>query len=337
MPEDMHPTARKLLEAHVAYMMNELATEQLGSRFAAGIEKFQEQVTDITLGEAVTPEQIKQTVYRYAIDMQLGGALPELVGDIARRIYRHRALDKTTLQGLVPDTHAQEFLEKTLELEKIYQALIIESVSNPIYSEVISDLLYAGIRDFVAGLKFPGSRSAARVGRALSRRARPELGEELEEALRQFIARGARTRLQASQQQFLAAVESEQFREILLDLWDDNKERVVADFRRYLSKRDVEEFFVIGYEYFQHLRKTRFFREMIDVGIDTFFAKYNDTNLRDLLDEVGVTQEMMLAEAMQFAPPILEMLRERGLLEELLRENLADFYASDAVVALLSG
>ncbi len=333
----MHPTAEALLQAHVDYVLAELQSERLQPRFTAGIARFLERAADITLNEAVTPAQIKQTAHRYAIDMQLGGAVPELVGDVARRIYRHKALDRTTLNELVPDAHLEEFLDKTLELDKIYRALVIESVSNPIYSEVISGLLYAGIRDFVARLRFPGSKSAARMGRALSRRARPELGEELEEMLRSFIQKGTQARLKASQEQFLAAVESEHFREMLLDLWDDNKQRAVADFRSYLGTRDVEEFFVIGYEYFQHLRGTRLFRNMIDVGIDTFFAKYGETSLRDLLAEIGVTPDMMLAEAMQFAPPVIGMLRERGLLEEMVREGLEGFYRSPAVAQILGG
>lgn len=333
----MHPTAEALLQAHVAYLLAEMETDRLEPRFAQGIARFLERAADISLGEAVTPAQIKQTAHRYAIEMQLGGALPELVGDVARRIYRHKAMDKTRLHELVPDAHFEEFLDKTLELEKVYQALVIESVSNPIYSEVISDLLYAGIRDFVTRLRFPGSKSAARVGKALSRRARPELGEEVEEKLRSFIQKGTHARLKASQKQFLQAVESEHFREVLLDLWDDNKERAVADFRNYLGKRDVEEFFVIGYEYFQHLRGTRLFREMIDAGIDTFFAKYGETSLRDLLEEIGVTPEMMLAEALQFAPPVIDMLRRRGLLEEIVREGLEGFYASEAVTGILGG
>ncbi len=336
MTEPMHPKAQALLDAHVAHVVASLEPEMLRPRFVAGIREFLDSVETITLDQAVTPEQIKQTAHRYAIDMQFGAAIPELVGDIARRIYRHKTHDRTRLEELVPDAFIAELLDKSLELQTLYKALVRESVTNPIYSSVISDLLYGGIRDFVAGIRFPGSKSAAKMGRALQRRARPELGDELEEKLRSFIQKGTQTRLRASEKKFLAAVESDHFREVLLNFWDDNKHMKVARFREYVGKRDVEEFFVIGYEYFQHFRKTRFYRELIDAGIDTFFAKYGDVALRDILDDIGVTPEMMLAEAMQFAPPVINLLRERGLLEAAVRRGLVDFYRSDAVRAIVA-
>lgn len=331
----MHPRAQQLLDAHVEHVLARLEPASLQPRFEAGIERFLALAGPMTLVEAVSADQVKETAHRYAIEMQFGAAIPEQVGAVARRLYRHKALDRTRLTDLLPDSFFEEFLDKALELDRIQRALVTESVSNPIYSNVISDLLYAGVREFVAGIRFPGSRSAARVGKAISRRARPELGEELEEKLRQFIETGTRARLRASEKKFQEAVASDRFRDLLLDLWDDNKQRAVADLRKYMGSRDVEEFFVIGYECYQHLRRTPFFRDMLDAGIDTFFHHYGDTPLQVLLDDIGVTREMMLAEALHYAPPILARLRETGVLEALVRSELEEFYASGRVAEIL--
>jgi len=45
---------------------------------------------------------------------------------------------------------------------------------------------------------------------------------------------------------------------------------------------------------------------------------------------------MVLADALRFAPPILNMLNEKNLIEPFIRRHLQDFYASEQVQAILS-
>jgi hypothetical protein len=74
---------------------------------------------------------------------------------------------------------------------------------------------------------------------------------------------------------------------------------------------------------------------MIDTGIDCFFEKYGETNLCEIVDEMGITQEIMVGEAMRYVPPIIKMLKSKKLLEPVLRRNLEAFYGSKAVLAIL--
>jgi hypothetical protein len=102
-----------------------------------------------------------------------------------------------------------------------------------------------------------------------------------------------------------------------------------------VSSLDVEEFFVIGYETWRELRTTPFYAALIDGGIDSFFDKYGDTTLRGILDEMGITRDIAIRDAMRFAPPVLKMLKQKKMLEPMLRRNLEKFYRSAAVARII--
>jgi hypothetical protein len=94
---------------------------------------------------------------------------------------------------------------------------------------------------------------------------------------------------------------------------------------------------VLGYEFWQRYRKTRYFREISRELVDHFFSKYAGDSLLDLLDDVGVTASMVSEELRGFLPPLLERARTTGFLEQRIRAHLERFYRSDAVAALVDG
>ena len=72
------------------------------------------------------------------------------------------------------------------------------------------------------------------------------------------------------------------------------------------------------------------------VSFDAFFDKYGDTTLMELLDELGVTRELMLDDARRFLPPVMEKLRAEGLLEAWLRRHLEGYFQREETLALLN-
>src|SRR5581483_148248 len=100
---------------------------------------------------------------------------------------------------------------------------------------------------------------------------------------------------------------------------------------------DLEDFFVIGYEYWHSLRKTEWYVTLIDAGVDGFFDRYGTISLGELLEEIGISRDMLVADAMRFAPQAIDGLARSGLLEGMIRRNLEAFYRSGAVEKIVSG
>lgn len=336
----MHPKAVALLDAHVAYITAQLSGKSLQALLESEIDQLLEDAESITLNEAVTPQMIKDTARNYAVDLELSGAIPELVGDIARALYANPIHNFTTVGELLPDHLFEEFLDKVLEMKEARERIVHETVANPVYSALASDIMLEGLRGYAQqgrdlARQIPGAARAARLGQSLLSSAFPMLEESLEENMRKYVRRILESILHRSEHFLLNHFDEERLREIALEVWDVIKEKPVSNFKRSVSSLDMEEFFVIGYETWREIRHTPIYGAMIDTGVECFFEKYGETSLRELVDEMGITKDIMLNEAMRYVPHVVRMLKHKKMLEPLLRRNLEPFYQSKAVAAIL--
>ncbi|MBS62062.1 hypothetical protein [Salinisphaera sp.] len=332
--------AEALLDAHVAYLATRLQGDALEREYERRVDWLLADAARLRLGDVVSEASIKQTAIDYAADMKLGGGIPVLVGDIAAAIYEHPVHEHTTLAELLPDREFEELLDKLLEMQRLREEIIHHSVSTPVFANLVAQLLYSGLRGYLAhgqrvARRVPGAGMAMKAGRALLDRAPSRLSAAIERGIRDYVERYTRSGIQLSEAYLRAAFESDELRQAVLDFWDDHKHRSVASVRDVAGQLDIEELFVIGYEYWQRLRRTPIYRELIENGVEVFFDSYRDVTLADLLADIGVTREMIVRDGMRFVPQVVEALQARGMLEPAIRRHLEDFYRSDAVARIL--
>ena len=332
--------AEALLEAHVAWVLSSLEGDALKAALEQQIDWVLEDAARLRLGDVISTASVQQTAVDYAADMKVGGAIPALVGDIAIALYEHPIQEETTLEELLPDREFEELLDKLLEMHALRNELLHQSVANPVFANLVAQLLYSGLRGYVSQSKrfaarVPGGRTAMKLGRAVVDRAPPRISDALERGIRRYVSRNTEAGMRASEAYLHEAFESEELRQAVLDFWDDNKHHSVASVREFAGQLDVTELFVIGYEYWQRLRRMPIYRELIETGVDVFFDTYRDATLAELLDDIGVTRDMMVRDGMRFVPQVIDALKANGLLAPAIRRQLEGFYRSDAVASIL--
>lgn len=333
--------AEQLLDAQVKFTLDQISGDALRQNIEDELDHILLAAEKITLNEAVTREQIKETVKNYAVDLDLHGAIPELIGDIARTLYEHNIHDRTAINDLVTDQQFGEILDQVLAMKDLREKVIKRSIGNPLFAALASDVLYNGIKGYISDNPLTKNSqmaaSALKIGKSLLSKASPGLEHAVEEGVKRYIKGNIKATQKQTEHFIRARIEDDSVRDRAVEVWDEVKEQKVAVFREYISGRDVEEGFVTGYEYWRKVRKTEYYWTIISVGIDAFFDKYGETSLREILDEVGVHREMMLGEAMRFAPPVIKMLKKKKLLEPRIRRQLEKFYLSDAAKEILDG
>ncbi|MBR9814761.1 hypothetical protein GYB61_13015 [bacterium] len=331
--------ATQLLDAHVAFTKQQLTGPGFEALVGRNLDATMADAEQLKLAEVVAAKDVKAVAHTYALDMVLGGAVPALVGDMLRKLFGHKINDKTRLIDLIPDETFDEWLDKLIELKEAREALIHVTVTSPVFAALISELLYAGARGYVTDSKvadrIPGARSALKIGAKMASRAKPDLADAVDSKLRAYAKANTQSSLAASEDFLRGMLASPAFRDGLHDMWDEYKTTPLGEMRAYLADDDLEDLFVIGYEHWQHLRETKWLRALIDAGIDQFFASFKKHSLRELLDAIGVTPDHIRADVQRFLPPVIASLDNKGLLDELIRRNLAPFYESDAAKALL--
>lgn len=327
--------AQALLDAHVNFTLEQLSGKQLQQQVELLIDNMLEDSNKLKLADVVTPTMIKQTAHRYAIHHEISPAIPELIGDIAREVYQLKSHDENQLLDLLTDEQFRELMKKVVEMKSLRQRVIHETVSNPIYGEMISDVLYHGISDYITKnpltKKIPGAQSMMKLGKSVMDIASPNA----EQSVKKYIAQNINASMKQSEKFLERNLTDEKITQVATDTWNEIKQNKVSIFRSYVSEEDVEDFFIIGFEYWLGLRKTDYYLDMINAGVDFFFKKYGKSTLNELLDEMGVDREIMVAEAMHYAPHVLKVLNKKGILEQLIRRQLEPFYSSAAAQQLI--
>lgn len=334
-------TAEKLLDAHVKFTLEQLTGDNLRSNIEEELDHALEAAQKVTLNEAVTRRQIKETVKTYAVDLDLHGAIPELTGDIARALYGHGIHDRTDFGDLITDQQFIDILDQVLAMKELREKVIKRSIGNPLFAALVSDVLYNGIKGYISDNPLTKNSkvaaSALSIGKSLLNKATPGLEQTIEDGVKRYIASNIKSTQRQAEKFMRDRIEDDALRERAIELWDENKHQKVSVFRDYVSEREVEEGFVTGYEFWRKLRRTEYYWTTIEVGIDAFFDKYGDATLREVLDEIGIHRDMMMDEAMRYAPPVLQLLKKKKLLEPRIRHQLEKFYLSETARDILQG
>ncbi|MBG14446.1 MAG: hypothetical protein CL553_15265 [Alcanivorax sp.] len=318
--------ANRLLEALVAHLSESLDPDRVDDWLEQELDALLAQADKVRLNEVVTAEQIGITVRKYAVQMELGGGIPELVGEMVDRLYNHGIQAERRVGELVDESTVAALVDKVLEIPLSRRGVGWLS-SNPVLLALLAGGAHLGLKTWL----HQGIPESLRglVGRRLPPRWRASLEMRLQEWLLE------RTAALLSDPWLYSDDNLGELRELVLVAWQDFAERPVTELRELLSSEDIQELFVIGYDFWREFRHSDYFATMLDTGINAFFEKYGDTTLRDLIDEVGIARDDLLDDARRFAPPVLRLLRERGLLDAWLRRHLAPFFEKPETLAIL--
>lgn len=332
--------AQALLDAHVAYYLDQLRGAGLSRLLEQCLDLALDEAGDLRLDQVITRDTIKAVARAYAVELDPGPGIPELIGEIAQRLHAHPVLAHTRLGDLLEPARLDDLLGYALALKSVRRRLVQGFIASPLYQRLASELLYNGILDYLVHnpvtAHIPGASRAFKLGRAMVGLAGGGLERAVGDGIKQYIARSVGTVSHKSAQPLLDGDYDDAITELAAESWRDVAGTRVGDLRDDLSALDLEELFVTLYEWWKQLRTAPFIGQMIDGGIDGFFDKYGGTSLRALLEDIGVDRARMLAEAQRFAPEVLARLDAQGRLHNLLRRGLAPFYESGRVEAVLA-
>ncbi|AZC08281.1 hypothetical protein DKE48_014415 [Acinetobacter nosocomialis] len=83
---------------------------------------------------------------------------------------------------------------------------------------------------------------------------------------------------------------AEDLESLVRHIWEDIRHKKMYEFMKQLTPLDVEEFFVLIYEYWKELRQSQFMQDLILYGVEVFYDFYKDQSLFEVLSEIGLTE-----------------------------------------------
>lgn len=338
----MNQASQRLLDAHVAYMMDRLRGKKLARLVEEKTEAAFTWMSRVKLERVVNADQVMDIIMRNVVERNFGGGIPELAGEMTRRVLDYEGNETTRLSDIFPRRIFDEMVDRAANLRNARENLINRTVRNEAYQGLVSDLLLGVVKDFLLSenllsRQVPGLSPLLKLGKNTVNRAAPGLSSLVEDQIRDGLARYVE----------LAVRHSERF---LVDFLDENRIAEIADaqFRASsgvplashfanLDSDDMEDFIVLGYEFWLSFRKTPYFVGVVREVVVALFEKYGDRPVTDILDDMGLTSEQVVLEIVSAADPVIKVMKKTGFLEKVLIDELKPFYESPACREALAG
>lgn len=321
----MSPELQALLEAHVRFELARLRGRSLIELIDEHGEACFDWLAEAKLGELATAEQIMGVIDRYVIELRVGGGIMELAGEMSRAILCSRATSETRLEQIFSAATFAEFADKVESLGDARRALIDNISRTPSLALLVSRVVWRIAMDMLLPSSAPLGGS---LRTQLETRLGPLLGRFVEQRTEQAIA--------AHRAQLVEEIGADAVRAVADDLFDVLSKKQLSETGSVFTPQDLEDFVVLGYEYWLQFRKTPYFRSIVAEVVDKLFAKYGAESLVATIEDLGVDPALILNELKLFAGPIVALAERTGFLEQRLRGLLTPFYESTEAAEALA-
>lgn len=330
-----------LFEAHVKHEVAALKGAKLKKFLEQEVDELLGYAEKVPLGRLISPEQVMGVIKRIAMDMELDAGIPELAAEMAAEVLKAPVQADTTLGEILSREQASGFIEEALELRQQRERIISEIMAHPVYQELVSNVVYHGLvnylyEDNLITRSVPGVGSVMKFGKKMANKAVPGLDETFERRIKAWLAESLPGLIVRSEQFLHRALTDDELRDSVMAAWVSLENQTIAKLQDGLGEVELQEFVVLGYDFWLNFRKTAYFEGCARAVVEHLFAKYGDRPVMDLLNDIGVTREVIVTEIAELGLPIIDVLHKEGYVEALVRRRLGSFYKSAAAKKLLA-
>ncbi|MET0286454.1 MAG: hypothetical protein ABW352_18375 [Polyangiales bacterium] len=320
----MSERSERLLEAHVQHELARYHAAQLDTRMQGWARELFAWFGEVKVDDLSSEAQVLGVIERYVIALRVSGGIMELTGELAQLVLDSPASADTRLDELLVDAEYDGFAETIARLEGVWRELI----GRVAHSET-AELLHAQLLSRLLGDLLDG-RGKRLLGRVLER-----LEARVAELLHQHMVKRRASLAQQREQKLLELLDPELLRSVADELWTQLSTKKLGELFQLVRKQDVEDFVVLGHEFWLHYRRSPYFHRITREVLAHFFAKYGQQSVLALIEDMGVSEAMLANELRELVGPVLQHGLHTGFLERQLRAQLRSFYDSPALLALL--
>jgi hypothetical protein len=328
--------AARLLDAHTRFVIDELRGDAFADLVALEVDHALARAGELTLAAVVRRAAVKTVALKYVARFDLPAAIPEVVGEVGTRLRTHPA-NEIPLGDVVDRRHVSAFAERVAAIRPIRVWLAVQLTENPAVQAWLADYLHSLTTGAVeTNLRLAKKVPGMSLGLSLGNRIAGGAVREAELRSREVAEQAAGALLNRWRTGLLTTMSDEDIAEALMSVWDDASDRPVRELLDAVDDDDLIDLLTIGYDGWLDVREHPYLASLIESAVDYVFDTYGDTPLDELLAEFGLDRDDLVEEAMRFAPPAIEVLANSGLLDDVVRRQLARFYDSPGARAILA-
>lgn len=288
-------------------------------------------LTDIPLGNLVDQDSLVKVVDQWLQEALSARGLQDVIRDVSLAVWEAAEQDDATIGELLREEHFEAILEQVLKLQSLREKAIHAAMSHPLVSEMVSEMLYTGIKNFLleenALAKLPGVSSMMKMGR------KSVVGKAMggmEESIRIYLQKNIRVTLRTGEQWLNKQLTNERIQQLARDSYRRVAPLKPANYMKMVPEGTVAEVVAQSCAITDESARLAYTRGLVSVGIHAAVASLMDKPLKTVLEGMQISEERVR----EFATPALAqgatVLVEQGILEPFIEWVLDDFYQSEA-------
>jgi len=344
----------KLLDAHIEHELNAFKNGAYKNRVREEISSLFRWITHIKLRDISTPEQINDFIQRKVVESPVPGGITELIGEMSRKVLTSIHNEKTLFEDIFERKQFDIILDKGISLTEVKTFLIKKMINSAAYSKLISTIIYTAIKEYLItesklAQNIPGLSSLSHIGKhtvniaenvpmvsSVINVCKESINEalhlfetEIETRIITYIETTLESKIQHSENFLQELLNEKNLNHLTEQIWDLISKNSLSDYFSTLNSNDMEDFILIGYDFWLHFRKTAYFKNIYKELVSYFFEKYGDHEIDIIIEDVGVDEEMVINDIIQLISPAIETALDIGYIEERIRYRLESFYFSE--------
>ena len=337
----MHPTATALLEAHTRHMLNNLGGPGLGPLLDEETAALCTWLNTLPVSKVTDVVRVRDFLLRNVFEITPSETLLTQIGTLAT-VALTNPLNKTTaLEELLNAREYDLIVDRVIALEELRRQIVHAVLQNPSVVQLISDLIYHGVKSYLVDenaltKKVPGMSSLMKMGKGMMERM-GSLDAALENTLKSYIKRNTRATMDLAERLVQHAMETPKLKSVSREFWQQIKGEKLDRVTQYIKADDVDDVVRIGATLWNHFRTTPYARDTLNDLVHTWFERWGNQTVLQVLVDIGLTPERLQVEVRQFGEPLVAELIASGHLEARIRVHLETFYASPEATAALGG
>ena len=333
--------ASKLKQAHVEFLLSRLQGEQLKQTIDRELTAIFAWGQGVTLNQIVDRPLLVGSIVRWVSSAPFNAELRCIVERCIVAGVQAELNNGANLTSLVPKQEYDKTITHFAKFEKIRMDIIRMILESPIYSELISDVLYHGIKDYVMTenvvvKKVPGVSALMKAGAKSLNKAMPKLEAAAEGTIKKFISSNLRSSVELSEKILNNALSESNIKSIADHFWGTISGKEFGKFKEYVMDDDVSDTLSVGNDLWSELRNAEYLHNMIERIVVHLLDDIGDRNLAELVTAIGFDQSYLAGELEQVLPGTLANDLLMGYIEQRIGAELDAFYSSDGFVSAAS-
>ena len=333
--------SQQLLQAHIDFILADRDNRALAAIIEQEVDAFYQWGTLIKVQDIISSDWLTPLLTTLLRQLPCTPAMGQTLAELLRTAVKSNLNQSINVAALVNKTDFDDAVAQIAKLHELRQDVIHLLLNTPIYSELISDLMYHGIMEYVmneniVAKKLPGVSAFMKAGAKSLNRAMPNLESAAEGTIKRYIAENLKGSVDLSERILNNALSEKNIKSIADHLWATLSPQDFTRLEVYFSEADTEAGIAVGLRLWESVRASSYIESLVAELVTALLLRQGDSTLVALLEQWGYQAPVVKALLQGLLSNHSVNPAIRYFLEQRLRVHLEAFYSSPAVADILS-